>query len=357
MTSYLPIPASSSLAYHKALDPMIQEVDRALEAHPDLERLIGQGNDDRMRDNHRNHARFMDNVFFCGSPRLLEQTLPWVYRAYSARGFSTDYFPVELEAWKEAIARHLPEAHGAPVLAVYDGILAQHPALCAASRQLPTPSAASLPLGPLVEQFLEGNLAGVEAHIQHHFGPLPAVEDLYLRILDPVLQEIGRRWEIGAISSTAEHVASALATRIMSRAYGHLSPRLVPGKLAVVTSVPGETHQLGAWMIADLLELRGWDATLVAADPELQDLQERVLEQPPALLALSITLPFHLQAAQRLIEGVRNQLGPRSPAILLGGQAIGGDEALARKLGADGTALDGRGAVLWAETRWEAQRS
>lgn len=346
---------ASSLAYHGALGGLVDEVNRIMAARPDLAELVGLGNLDLMFDNHHNHAAFMDNVFFLGNLDLLERTVPWVYRVYGARGFSMDYFPVELEAWKQAVGRQLPEALARPVLETYAWMLQGHERFQEASCRLAAEAAeAPVQFQRLIPQFLEGNLRRVEQEVAVILGPAPTLEALYLQVLDPVMREVGRLWEASRISSAQEHVASALVTRLMSMAYTRQDLEPQDGKTAVVCAGPGEQHQIGAWMVSDLLELRGWDAKLLGADASMEGLVSMVSSVRPFLLAVSVTMPFHLRQVSAAIQAIRQRHPQDGPRILLGGQAIHQDPSMALALGADGFAADARGAALLADQWWEA---
>jgi hypothetical protein len=86
-----------------------------------------------MYDNHRNHAAFMANVMWLNNYQLLADILPWVYRAYTARGFSLDYFPKVLAAGKAAIRELLPADLAPEPVAVYDWVISRHPDLAKGS--------------------------------------------------------------------------------------------------------------------------------------------------------------------------------------------------------------------------------
>ena len=76
-------------------------------ARSDLDSLIGIGNRQVMKDNHRNHGRFIASMLSSFDPGLLVETILWVFRAYRSRGFEAKYWPVQLEAWLEAIKANL----------------------------------------------------------------------------------------------------------------------------------------------------------------------------------------------------------------------------------------------------------
>ncbi len=100
-------PAASSEEYGDKREGLAAEINRVMEGRADIETLIGPGNIEMMRDNHRNHARFMESVFFSYSPEVLVDTVLWVFRAYRSHGFHLSYWPAQLDTWVEILKREL----------------------------------------------------------------------------------------------------------------------------------------------------------------------------------------------------------------------------------------------------------
>src|SRR5690348_11552882 len=117
---------------------------------------------------------------------------------------------------------------------------------------------AALAIPGLHDDYLAALLAGDAVRARHLIGSAvdegAPVADVYLSVLTPALDEIGRRWETGEIGVAWEHRASAITEGIL----GTLAPRMrVPpssGRLAVVACTEGEMHALGARMVGDFLE-------------------------------------------------------------------------------------------------------
>ena len=352
-----PIPTGACLAFHQALGTLTDDVNRQLEGRSDLSLLIGADNQSLMRDNHSNHAVFMDNVFLLSNYTLLARIIPWVYRVYSARGFSVGYFPVELKAWMKAIQARISHPQSEPIMDVYSWMLTNHEMFVECARAPHSVGAVSqnpdINLDRFVDVFLKGDFKAADGLVKEALGDQPDLEEFYLWILDPVMREIGRRWERSLISSAQEHVASALATRMMSVAYSKFDMEPTLGKRAVVCAGPHEQHQIGAWMVSDLLEVRGWDARLLGANPSPDGLLSLLDQFRPAILAVSVTMPFHLRDAAQLIETVRARPGLQDLKIMVGGPAFAMDETLPTAIGADGYASDARSAALLAEEWWK----
>ena len=353
-----PVPPEAASEYRQRTDRMISQVDRELAANPGIGSLIGHNPLEIMYNNHRHHARFMTNVFRFNSFGLLARTVPWVYRAYRSRGFSYDYFPAELAAWISSAREHLSPEAAKPIAAVYEWLLVRHEDMVQLSRESTAPSLAPHPdwakvqkdfLSALLEGAVQKSLDLADRSVRSA-GEVPG---FYLHVIEPSLYEIGARWERGEISVAQEHLATAISSRVMAALY----PRFVLGEQtkgrAVVTTVSEEFHELGAWMVADLLALEGWEVSYLGANTPTGDLLDMLLSLKPDLLALSSAMPFNLDRVEESILSVRAREELKSTRILVGGRIFREMEDLWRLTGADGWARDAREAVALASHWWE----
>jgi len=168
-------------------------------------------------------------------------------------------------------------------------------------------------------------------------------------MLDPAMREIGRLWEEARITTAQEHMASSLVVRMMAKAFARVDAQTNPEKRCLVSASPNEHHQIGAWMISDLLEVRGWTTRFLGADTPTQALLEALDDFRPRVLALSVTMSFNLRNTADLIARVRQHSGRRAPRIMVGGRVFQETPGLALSIGADGEAADAAGACLLAE--------
>ena len=73
-----------------------------------------------------------------------------------------------------------------------------------------------------------------------------------------------------------------------------------------------------------------------------------IKEQNSDVLALSVTMPFHLNKAESLIQKIRIDKELEKLKIILGGYIFNIDTSLWKKLGADGMAHNFNDAVILA---------
>jgi hypothetical protein len=78
-----------------------------LMARPDLEKLVGKGNEKMAEDNNRNFPRFMLSLFSEYHPAVFVETVLWVFRAYRSHGFQTTYWAANLNIWVDLLRKEL----------------------------------------------------------------------------------------------------------------------------------------------------------------------------------------------------------------------------------------------------------
>jgi methanogenic corrinoid protein MtbC1 len=338
--------------YQACRESLLDEVNAHMGGQADIQRLLGGNTQGFMKENHRHHVDFMTTVFQYHRHELLAKTLPWVYRTYHGHGFSYDYFPRVLTAWKTAVGHHIGAEHGAGIQGVYDWMLAVHDDLIVLSKQLPRVDEAcpelrdprrSLMTSLLGADF-QAALASSRALLESENGQ----EKLYLGVIQPVMEEIGLMWENDRINSAEEHLATSMVGRILSGLYPLLPFSASARGKAVVTSAPNEYHELGGRMLADMLEADGWDILFLGSNTPPEALLDMVVKQRPRFLAISLTMSFGLERVEKIIRSVRENPLLQDLRVMVGGAAFNADPDLWRQVGADAWAADSRQAVTMA---------
>jgi methanogenic corrinoid protein MtbC1 len=142
---------------------------------------------------------------------------------------------------------------------------------------------------------------------------------LYEEVVTTALHQLGELWYANSISVAEEHLATALAESVVASLYPDL--RWVQGGAkAVVACADGERHQLGARMVADLLALDGWDVAYLGADVPASTLLAYAKANRPRLVAISVALSSHVDAALRTLAALRAELP--DIRLALGGRAL-----------------------------------
>lgn len=85
--------------YHQKTEQLIFKINTLMLKRSDIEILVGDNNLDMMKDNHANHARFIDSILKNHNPDVLVDTVLWVFRAYRSHGFKSNYWSAQLNTW------------------------------------------------------------------------------------------------------------------------------------------------------------------------------------------------------------------------------------------------------------------
>jgi methanogenic corrinoid protein MtbC1 len=144
--------------------------------------------------------------------------------------------------------------------------------------------------------------------------------DLYVNLFQRSLYEVGELWEQNKISVAVEHLATSITSNLMNLVYPTLFTKEKTGKKAVVSCVTNEYHQIGGRMVADIIEIFGWDSYFLGANLPGQDLIHFIEDKNPDLLALSLALHSNMPHLLDLLEEINCRFEHLN--VLVGGQAF-----------------------------------
>lgn len=329
--------------FSDAREAVAVRMDTAVFRRPDLGLLIGDVAPSTVRELHRQHAAFLAAALALGVSELLLGGLPSVYRGFVGRGLPRDYLDVAPGLWADVVREEF--AGAAPAVLGVHAWLARHadawlPARPVVSGRGPAPDS---PAGRLTRALLGSDPIGARGTVRRELARGVTLPEVFREVISPALHEIGRRWETGRISVAQEHVASAMVARILAELAQDLPGRGT--RMAVVSAAPGEPHEFGAWMVADVLRAEGWEVRFLGASLPRGEIAGYVAGSRPELVALSCTLPVHLPGLGDLVRDLREDPVTAGIPVLVGGQAFGPGDVIWRIVGADGFATDATGIV------------
>ena len=175
------------------------------------------------------------------------------------------------------------------------------------------------------------------------------IRDIYLQVLENVQLEIGRLWQANQLTVAQEHYITNLTRRIMDSLHPFIQPSEQLNRTLVAACVPGELHELGIRMVSDFFELNGWKTYLTGANTPISDILKTVKDQKADLLAISVTIPWYVVEAEKLIAEIRKAKPVKEIKIIVGGRAFKLDPKLWKRIGADGFAPDAQAAIEIAD--------
>jgi methanogenic corrinoid protein MtbC1 len=182
-----------------------------------------------------------------------------------------------------------------------------------------------------LDSLLKGDRGACLLVVQDMLTKEVAPEVIYRDLFQRSLYEVGELWESNRISVAVEHMATAITELLIATVYpAALAGRRPKGKRAVVSCSANEFHQVGARIVADTMDIHGWDVAFLGANTPARDLLTMIENRRPDVLGLSLSIYFNLSGLTRIIEEVRHSFPQLD--IILGGQAFrwGGRETVTR---------------------------
>lgn len=292
------------------------------------------------------HLSFLAEAVRSGEQALFVDYVVWARSMLSARGVPAELLIENLQLLREAICRHVPPGEAAAAAASIDASLELLPGLPTEPPSFLSPSS---PNGRLAQDYLglllKGDRKGAAALIRHATGDGLALERLYLDVFQQSQREIGRLWQLNRITVAQEHYCTAATQAIMNQFFSRIleTPRI--GRRVIALCVAGDLHEIGLRIVADLFELAGWDCDFLGANTPAESLLGSLVEAPPDLVCLSVTMTFHVELVESFIRALRAREETRRIPVLVGGRPFSVAEGLWQRIGADGWAWDGESAV------------
>lgn len=177
-----------------------------------------------------------------------------------------------------------------------------------------------------------------------------AVEELYIGVMGPAAAELGRMWEQDSCSWTDVTVGVGRmqrSMRLLSPAFGHEVAQPADGRRVLLLPAPGEQHTFGLSIVAEFFRSAGWE---VVGDSEARASDPAALVRAEwfDVVGISVGNEARLDWLRSGIEAVRKASRNHAIGVMVGGPVLVADPSRAQLVGADGTATDGREALLVA---------
>lgn len=167
---------------------------------------------------------------------------------------------------------------------------------------------------------------------------------LYLDLLGPAARRLGDMWEQDTCSFADVTIGVCRMHQVLlefTRCFDAPASSGKDVRTALVAPVPGEQHTFGLFMVMEFLRRDGWNC--YSGTPSTRkEFLALARSQQFELIGLSVSADRHVDEVRRLIADLKRSSGAK---IVLGGRSTLDNPELAKDLGADGTACDGRDAV------------
>lgn len=306
-----------------------------LERHPDWIERYGELARIRGIEDARFHIEFLIGALLSGSPEEFARYARWTDGVLRSRGIDSEFLIENLIQVREHAGARFDEAGRKQIALMVD-------AGVRALRDDTDPAAGEVYAGERAI-YLQAVLAGDRDAALNIAGEAlrggASVIDVYQDMIQPAQYEIGRLWQGNTISVASEHTATAITSYVIARLHQYFPPPTTRRGNAVVTGVQNELHQLGAQMVANVLEGDGWTVRFLGSHLPHRDIVATVVGHGAQLVGISAATLPQLDAVASLIDDLRARCGP-DLRIIVGGHAFAGAPDAWHDLGADALGTD-----------------
>jgi len=313
-----------------------QVTDEFFARHPDwLERYGARGRRHGI-DDACYHQDFLASAIESGSTAPFAEYVQWSVQMLTARGIAAHFVTENLHQIKDALSCVLESHEQEAVLQMIEaGCVAAETAREAAKDNS---SRSGLTRSLYLQAILQGQRKPAWVIVREALREGQPITALYIDVLQQSMYEVGRLWQANRITVAEEHMATAITQYVMAELYSQMDlPAARKGKL-VITGVEGELHQVGANMVADSLELDGWDVKFLGTNMPHAGILKAVEDHAAVMLGVSVTMLFCLPRVRQLVADVRRQPRHQGMPVIVGGGAFRNAPDLAKEIGADGYA-------------------
>jgi methanogenic corrinoid protein MtbC1 len=175
-----------------------------------------------------------------------------------------------------------------------------------------------------------------------------SLADLCVEVIQPAQYAVGELWQTNRLSVAGEHLATAISEAAVASLVARAPRAPRNGRRVLVACVEDELHDLGARMVADLLDLDGFEVRFLGANVPTDALAAMLRSVATDLLVLSTTLSYRADPLRQALPRLRDAAIPTRLVIAVGGQAFAWTPTLAQEIGADICTPDARAAVAAA---------
>lgn len=346
--------ASEYLA--RNIDQLTHDIIRCqAKVQPDIQARYGSQGFDYYQRDIKFHLKFLRSALTYLSKGLFGSYIEWVKGLLIGLNIPVEDIAINFQCFKQVFEAKAPSPVREILLEFMNAGLTL---LDTDAVEIPSYLRDEFPLSELATQYLEALLLGKSTKARQliHDAIKSGVDvrDIYLQVLENVQLEVGRLWHSNQLTVAQEHYITNLTRQIMNSLQSYIRPSERVNRTIVASCVAGELHDLGIRMVSDFFELSGWDVYLTGADTPLHAIIETIREQHADLLAISVTIPWHVIEAEKLITKIRKDPLFKDMKIIVGGRVFSLDPWLWKRVRADGYAPDARSAIELAASLFKS---
>jgi MerR family transcriptional regulator, light-induced transcriptional regulator len=147
-----------------------------------------------------------------------------------------------------------------------------------------------------------------------------SLKEIFMELFQRSMYRIGELWERERCTIANEHVATKITEgliELVSSNYLHVKK---VGKLALITCIDKEFHDLGARMVAGFFEASGWNTIFAGSNTPEIEILNLIKDKKPNLVGISSSFYINVTRLIKLIESIKEEFPDQE--IIVGGQAL-----------------------------------
>ncbi len=316
------------------------------QTNPKLEKAYGPEGHQKCIDDAIIHLTYLQQALDNQSESLFVDYILWAKTLFEGINLPISHLKEHLKVMGDVLRQQLDQDSAGKSGQI---LLAAEAAISGESKQIKSFLDEDNPHYKLAKEYLDFLMASdrnaasqliLKAVKEHH----TPIQQIYLHVFQPCQREVGLLWQTGRLSVAQEHFCTAATQLCMSQLYPYIFGNDKNGKVSVITCAQGELHEIGVRMVADLLEMNGWDAFYLGANVPIRSVISFVAEKQPDMVGISATITSHLPQVKTLIEEIR-EIQQKPICIMVGGYPFNVSETLYQELGADAQSSDAQTAI------------
>lgn len=154
-------------------------------------------------------------------------------------------------------------------------------------------------------------------------------------VIWPAMDQVEKLYRAHHISRITEHMATRINRMLADQLQGFLAREPKSGKRMIVTCGAGEGEELGAQIVADLFEAKGWSVWFLGSGVPNDEILEFVGKIAPDILCIYGAQPEGVPNIRKLIDLIRGVGVCPEMQILVSGGVFNRADGLADEVRAD----------------------
>ncbi len=151
------------------------------------------------------------------------------------------------------------------------------------------------------------------------------IKEIYMDLLQRSMYRIGLLWEKERCSVADEHIATKITEGLIELVSSSFTNEQKFGKLALITCIDKEFHDLGARMVTGYFESSGWNTIFAGSNTPEQDILRLIKDKRPDVVGISSSFYININRLIKLVQVIKEDFPEQE--ILVGGQALGAEHS------------------------------